>query len=144
MNRDLARLEAACAAWEGTPYCENSAIKGVGICCNAAFAEAYFEADWLPRSRYPMPNIGKTPPSKAVEFLAPWFDRVATAQPGDLLLCRNGRTSHFLILLSGGRAFHAHARAVVAPNLPTMWAKRVHSVWRPKPLDPRPSTLDPA
>ena len=133
---ELDSLEAAAASWAGTPFCENSAIKGAGVCCHAAVLEVYFEAGWLPRFRYPFAPI-RSVKLEAIHTqlaLVACFEPVAEGlEPGDMLVLNLGRTCHFMLALREGRFFHAMegVGAGIAPNLPPRWARRVAGIWRP-------------
>lgn len=142
-----AALESAATSWCGTPFCENSAKKGAGVCCHAAVAEVLFEAGIVPRFPYPFAPIKSVAPDRVDDFFAdsPHFALVYSAgeapafiHPGDVLIFRAGRTCHFMLALSGGRFFHAmeKAGAGIAPNLPPKWRQRLIRVWRPVTLNP--------
>lgn len=145
----LAALEAACRAWCGTPFCPGSAVRGAGVCCHLAVAEAYRDAGLLPRDAA-VPT-GPTDWSRHhhQSLMEPWLDGPGAAwfaaippdpallQPGDLLGFRIGRCVHHLgILLAGGRLFHAAERvgAGIAPSIPTPWRARLARAWRPRAL----------
>lgn len=145
----LFALEAACLSWCGTPFCENSAVKGAGVCCHLAVGEAYREAGLLPPDlRLPLGPAGWSR-TQGRSLMEAWLDEgegrhwfVAREpgvirQSGDLLGFRVGHCVHHLaIQLDGGRLFHAVDRvgASIAPNLPPAWAKRLARVWRPNLL----------
>lgn len=148
MDVDLvSAIEAAAASWAGTPFCENSAVKGAGVCCHLAVAEVYFEAHILPRIPVPLGPAGWSR-TQGRSLMEEWLDRgegmhwfierfPREREPGDLLGFRVGHCVHHLaILLPHGRLFHAvdRAGACIAPNLPPAWAKRLVRVWRPTML----------
>ena len=153
-SAELDRLEASAASWAGTPFCPNSAVKGVGVSCHNLPPAIYFEAGWLPR--FPVPD---GPPmhgnagcrSLMEDFLAgcPHFTDVdpqrlcqtdwrraiaAIIQAGDMVLSRPARVPHHLALaLRSGRFIHVQYRGVanIAPNLPPVWATRLARIYRP-------------
>lgn len=133
---ELAALDAAARSWAGTPFCENSAVKGAGVCCHAAVLEVYFEAEWLPRFHYPFAPIRSVTLATITTQLA-ISACFATAPegiaPGDMLILNLGRTCHFMLALPDDRFFHAMegVGAGIAPNLPPRWQRRLAGVWRP-------------
>lgn len=67
---------------------------------------------------------------------AAYFERVESpAEPGDLLCFRLGHIEHHVaILLPGGRLVHVFGThgVKIAPCIPTEWAQRIGSIWRPR------------
>lgn len=135
---ELARLEAAARAWEGTPFCANSAVLGGGVCCHRLCCELYTGAGWLPALT--VPAGAPTAQGRAmVEWLdgagSAFFSRVfGEVEPGDLLGFRiRGEIRHLGVALPGGRLAHSTIGpgATIAPNLPRPLARRLGGVWRP-------------
>lgn len=155
-------LEAAAAAWLGTPFCERSAKKGAGVCCHALPLEIYFDAGWLVRFDYPMGAPGTARVQKADDFAATGAPFVSVPlpsspsplrgnqfpdgdvprrreggegleiMPGDTLQFQLGRTSHFVLVLSD-RYIHATKAGVqYAVSLQPNWLPRLARIWRPK------------
>jgi cell wall-associated NlpC family hydrolase len=142
---ELAALEAAAASWAGTPFCENSRVKGVGVSCHFACSEIYMEAAWLPRVDVPEGprDWGRSQARSLIEewiagsgyFILAGPSRSYAIFPGDLLGFRVGTTLHHVaIALQGGRIVHAvngHG-VVIAPCIPDAWRKRLVRIWRLK------------
>ena len=148
----ITQIEQAAQSWVGTPFCENSRVKGAGVSCHFGPAEILIEAGLLPRDLL----IPTGPPgwsrSQGVSIMeafldgdgAKYFQSIdadpwpeSPLQPGDLLGFKVGRCVHHLGLrLNGTRMFHVMegCGAVIAPNIPLMWLKRMTRVWRPKGL----------
>jgi len=141
----LERLEAAAAAWEGTPFCERSAVRGAGVSCSMLCFSVYHDAGWLPDLVVPNAPVGwSRSQNRSImeEYLdhgegLEWFARVAAVdamQPGDLLGFRLGHCIHHLaILLGGGRVVSSVEQLGVriSPCLQPVWFKRLAAVWRP-------------
>ena len=153
-EQQIDRLEAVAASWVGTPFCANSAVKCVGVCCHKLVGEIYFEAGWLPRFDLPHgpPMHGCAGASSMMEdFLSasPFFrdadagrlcDIAAWAavqnlvQPGDLLLSAPARVPHHLSLaLRAGRFIHVvwGGGTDIVSDYPLVWAKRLARIYRP-------------
>lgn len=138
MNRDVINLEIAAGLWIGTPFCERSAVRGAGACCHAAVLEVLFDAGWLERFVYPIAPL-RGGARVAQHFFAhdTHFMLVSgsdDAAPGDVLQFRLGSTAHFMLRLPEGRLFHCAEKigAIIAPNLPPAWERRLANIWRPK------------
>jgi cell wall-associated NlpC family hydrolase len=135
--KSLDQLETIAATWVGTPFCEQSAVKGAGVCCHMLPLEIYFEAEWLPR--FVMPRMA--PGVASFEKTLRWFEgggaqfvtAVETAAPGDSLHFQLGRTSHFMLMLRGGRFIHtSKSGADYAEGIQPAWLKRLKRIWRVK------------
>lgn len=152
-------IERAAASWIGTPFCENSAVKGAGVCCHMGIMEVYFEAGVVPRIPLPKgpPGWSRTHGDSLMET---WLDGEGSKyfsaldsglwtpgfglMPGDLLGFKIGRCVHHIaILLPAGRMFHVHKAAAISPNIPTEYLCRLTRAWRPHHLIPDPSHLTP-
>lgn len=144
---ELAQLTAVAESWRGTPFCERSAVKGAGVCCNRLVAEILFEAGWLPRIAVPNHDI-RWARAQSRSVVAEWFDGPGAqffigsniidwdaVQAGDVLGFKIGRTLHHLVLaLPHGRFVHAPEQGVVIPpEMPPIWARRAERLWRPIP-----------
>jgi cell wall-associated NlpC family hydrolase len=142
----LAALESAAASWAGTPFCEHSAVKGAGVCCHLAVIEVYREAGFIaPDVLFPdgPVNWSRTQSRSLMEeaidgqgreWVVSVAANVSSRMPGDLLGFKVGHCVHHLaIQLPRGRIFHAVDKhgAIIAPNLPPQWAKRLARIWRP-------------
>jgi cell wall-associated NlpC family hydrolase len=139
-------LEAAAKEWEGTPFCERSAVKGAGVSCHMLAFVVYRDAGWLPDMDIPMAPVGWSRAqnhSVMEEWLdrgegRNWFERVAALdaiEPGDLLGFRLGHCIHHLaVLLSGGRVVSSveNLGARISPCLQPVWMKRMAGAWRPR------------
>jgi len=142
---EIDRLEVAARGWIGTPFCENSGVRGAGVCCHMGVAEVYFDAGWLPRMDLPKGPPGHSR-AKSESLMEPWLDDseqgrlffapVTAIWPGDLLGFRIGRCVHHLaIALRAGSIFHVVEviGATIGPTIPASWHKRLQRVWRPRP-----------
>ncbi len=135
-EQELDALESAANSWVGTPFCENSAVKGAGASCHTAVLEVLVETGWLPRElKVPFPPLR----AASVEIVSAFFKEnwryflyVKKAEPGDILHFQLGRTSHFMLSLRGGRYFHSLEKigCGIAPGFSPTFAKRLRGVWR--------------
>jgi hypothetical protein len=138
LNRDLLNLEIAAGLWVGTPFCEQSAVRGAGVCCHAVILETYFDAGWLERFAYPVAPL-RSGRRMAVQFFAGnrHFMPVNLDEfrPGDTLQFRLGPAAHFMLVLSNGY-FHCaeNVGTRIANCIQPNWLKRLTHVWRLKPL----------
>lgn len=148
MNR-IEQLEAIAASWIGTPFCENSRVKGAGVSCHFLPAEIYIEAGLLPADI----AVPTGPPgwsrNNGDSIMEKWLDsddgkkhfapvEILAIQPGDLIGFKAGRCVHHLaILLTQGRIVHCMADVGVriAPNIPAAWKVRMPRAWRPNTLN---------
>jgi cell wall-associated NlpC family hydrolase len=141
-DADIARLEDAARAWEGTPFVHNSAVRGLGVCCHRLIGSVLVDAGWLPPMEFPTgaataPRWAQT--SVMAEWFAgpgaEWFDATDDApQPGDVLLLRTGHAAHHLALvLTGDRVMHATITqgAHIRPMVPAM-RRLLVATYRPK------------
>ena len=136
----MAKIEAAAESWVGTPFCENSCIKGGGVSCHLLPAEIYFEAGAMERIPIPEGSAGWAS-SQNTSLMVDWversglFEEVKTPAAGDLLGFRLGHVVHHMgVMLSGGRMVHAvRTHGVqIASNIPGGWSKRLEKIWRLK------------
>jgi cell wall-associated NlpC family hydrolase len=151
----IERLEAAAADWNGTPFCERSAVKGAGVSCHMLAFVVYRDAGWLPEMEIPQAPVGWSRSqnrSLMEEWLdeghgRTWFRSVASMdslEPGDLLGFKIGHVVHHLgVMLSNGRIVSSVERLGVriSPCMQPVWRKRMVRVWRPiepPPLPPVP------
>jgi hypothetical protein len=144
---ELYRLNDAALSWQGTPFCERSAVRGAGVCCHRLVIEVLIEAGWLPRIEVPDGSVrwaAANTRSLIVEWFdgpgAQYFDRMqsldwSAVEPGDIVGFRLGRTLHHLALaLPNGRWTHAAegVGAVIVTEIPPAWRKRAERLWRIK------------
>lgn len=141
----IARLEAAAAAWVGTPWCDDSEVRGRGVCCHRLVAAVYREAGWLPGniaipSGAAMHARGNDRPIMREWFTGPgaeWFDVVeGDPQAGDALLIRVGHTAHHMGLrLSGDRVLSVTTRqGVRIVRNASQWLRILDSAFRPRTI----------
>lgn len=138
----LADLDHAAAAWVGTPWADDSAVRGRGACCHRLVAAIYAEAGWLP----PMPVPGGPALAAAWRDQSPmldwflsdgreWFHQVPvdTLSAGDAVLIRVRRIPyHLAILLGGQRLVHVtHEHGVRIIQASPAWIRHVDHVFRP-------------
>lgn len=144
----LERLEAAARAWEGTPFCERSAVKGAGVSCHLLCFVVYRDAGWLPDIEVPNAPVGWSR-SQNRSIMEEWLDGPAgrtwfkaagdltRLQAGDLLGFRIGHCVHHLaILLSRGQVVSSVETLGVriSPCIQPVWTKRLARAWRPLSL----------
>lgn len=148
----LAALEAAARSWIGTPFCEGTPRKGLGVSCHHTVAEVYFESGLLPRIAVP-DGPSHWSPANTRSLIEEWFDNsplflrvardltgaelVREIKPGDALGFRVvNAIHHAAIALPGRRMVHSvigHG-VLIAPNIPSAWEQRLAAVWRLKHL----------
>ena len=150
---EVQRLEAAAAAWMGTPFCPDSAVRGSGVCCHRLMAAIYADAGWLTLTNIPSGEAAHARASNTSPMLdwltgpgAMLFERRDWSYPtrfdadrtaaGDLLLVRFGAIPHHLaMVLSGGNAIHVTPQAgvtLVRNFLVRVPERRILGVWRPR------------
>ena len=153
-KEEIDRLENVAASWVQTPFCPNSAVKGVGVSCHNLPTAIYFESGWLPRFSVPdgppmhgrastrclmeeaidaCPHFADVDPERICQ--TDWRRALAEiVQPGDLVCSRPARIPHHLALaLRGGLFIHVQYRGLthIATNLPLPWACRLARIYRP-------------
>lgn len=144
-DQDLDRLEAAAAAWAGTPWCDNSQTRGRGVCCHLLMRALYVEAGWLPDLEVPIGSSRAarwSNESPILEWMrgagAQWFSEIAIGAsselPGDTIIMKVGHVPHHMgMVLRGGRVCHVTStqgvRIVAALN---QWRPRLTHIFRPR------------
>jgi cell wall-associated NlpC family hydrolase len=139
-------LTAIAETWLGTPWCANSAVKGVrgGVACHNLPRAILVEAGWLPDS-FPLvegdPNSARNQGSVMERWLdgRPEFRRLQEAclnrlHPGDVFGIRIRRCiDHLGLSLGGGRFIHVlmHKGAAIDRITDPTWSTRLLAVWRP-------------
>ncbi|MBX3747344.1 MAG: hypothetical protein KF833_18700 [Verrucomicrobiae bacterium] len=141
---DLAALRSAAEAWLGTPFADNSAVRGAGVCCHLLPVAIYRDAGWLPYIAAVPHGPAGWAAAHGRGIMEPWLDHgpgarwfapVPCAQPGDLLGFRVGRCVHHLaVMMPDGGICHAVAQlgVVIAPDIPVIWRRRMLRIWRPR------------
>lgn len=141
-DAQIEALEAAAMSWVGTPWMDNSAVRGRGVCCHLLVARVYQAAGWLPEFAMPagaaLHARGNDRPIMLEWFRGPGaalFEEVANHQPGDALLIRVGHVPHHLgLALRGGRVLHVtHRQGVRIIESAGQWERLKEHVFRPKP-----------
>lgn len=141
----LAALEAAAASWIGTPFRENSAVRGdgCGVSCHNLLAEVYFETGCIERFEVPRGRARALTNRHAAEFLAS-FD-AATAHrltpvdpaseaplPGDaLILCDARGLRHLGIALPRHEYLHVSVATGVMRSPLAEASARIIALRRP-------------
>lgn len=140
-EKELDALEASANKWIGTPWMDNSAALGRGVCCHLLLASVYFDAGWLPEMPMPqgaaMHARGNDSPIMLGWFRGPgstWFREVVTHEPGDALLLHVGHVPHHLgLALRDGRVLHVtHNQGVRIVDSNGRWEKLLANVFRPR------------
>ncbi len=141
----IAAVDAAAAAWVGTPFAPNSSARGPhgGVCCHflaaAVLCDAGFPIDFsVPTG--PM-RWGAVQSSSIIEphmdglvdrfFPVSWQEE---PQPGDVLGFRiNSCIHHLGVALTGRRMVHVlrNARTVILPIESPAFKTRLARIWRP-------------
>ena len=138
---ELDALEASAQAWVGTPWADNSAAIGRGVCCHLLLARVYHAAGWLPALEMPtgssMHARGNDRPIMLEWFRglgSEWFLEVDAHEPGDALLLHVGHVPHHLGLsLRGGRVLHVTCRqGVRIVESGGQWERLLANTFRPK------------
>lgn len=136
-------------AWIGTPFRENSAVKGAGggVSCHNLVAELYFEAGFLDRFPVPKGSVKKlrNGPHEALigyvdDFLGQRFAVVDPAEEevyvGDLIVMRDARAlCHLGVCTSRGWFTHVLPRLGVLRSMlnDATFERRITHIRRPKP-----------
>jgi cell wall-associated NlpC family hydrolase len=141
----IARLEAEAAKWVGTPWCDNSAEIGRGVCCHMLMREIYVGAGWLTDLDAPNGSAQSARWSNESPILhwmmadgSKWFDLVNMLHddllPGDTLLLKVGHTPHHMgLLLWNGRVCHVTTNqgVQIVSGLQRWWPRITHA-FRPR------------
>jgi glyoxylase-like metal-dependent hydrolase (beta-lactamase superfamily II) len=140
-DAELDRLEAAAAAWVGTPWCDNSGTIGAGACCHRLLAAVYVAAGWLPEFDLPRGISGHARGNDRPVMLEwfrtagdRWFEEVQDVQTGDALLIHVGHAPHHLgLALRDGRVLHVSTRqGVRIIQSGGQWLRLLAHAFRPK------------
>lgn len=150
-EHQLAALEAAAKAWEGTPFCEGSPLKGVAVSCQHLAAQTLMEAGLMPIVE--IPNGPTNWRGQSRSLIAEWIEQsglfldigkgktwrelITLTAPADVLgFLVGGSVHHIMLQLQSGRVFHSLSRhkACIAPAIPAEWEQRLTTIWRLKTL----------
>lgn len=144
----IAALEHEAAAWLGTPFRENSAVRGLGggVSCHNLVAELYFATGCLERFVVPTGSarsLRHGPAGLMLEYLdAQLAGRFAALtelsheaiMPGDMLAIRDGRSIvHVGVALLGGRFVHVLKGTGVLISMTRDSAYTLTAIRRPQP-----------
>lgn len=143
----IARLEAESFRWVGTPWCDNSAVLGQGVCCHLLIREVYRGAGWLPDLDVPAGSAAAAKWSNESPILdwfrgpgSRWFAELPAdadaIMPGDTLLFTCGHVPHHLgLALVGERVLHVTStRGVRIVPAVRAWRKILQHAFRPYEL----------
>ncbi|MBN8249105.1 MAG: C40 family peptidase [Verrucomicrobia bacterium] len=133
-------LQAAAAAWQGTPFAANSCSRGVGVSCQHLAAALLREGAGL---HLDPPNVDMAHAEFSDESLVePWMDGQTAfvsippgvVKPGDVLGFRLRRVVHHVgVCISPGAFVHSldGIGTVVSSLADATWRGRLRRVWRP-------------
>jgi len=139
-------LGDAARRWVGTPFRENSCVKGAGggVSCHNLAAALYFETGCMacfdvPRGR--VRDFLKTGAGNAIvdyldEHMSGRFVAIKEAPPvpGDLIVMAEGPRQHMGIVLDGGDFVHVlRFRGVMISRLDDSTYQPLVAIRRPKP-----------
>ena len=153
----LVQLAAVADQWRGTPWCANSAVRGVGVSCHNLPRSIYIECGALNEN---FPQITGSPNQAShCSIMEPFMDcqkefvrisgrpdhsLIGLLQPGDLVgLClvrdeyghrmRQRHTNHLGILLPDNWFVHVLLHKQVCWDLHNVspWVERIITAWRP-------------
>lgn len=138
---DLFRLRELGRAWIGTPFCQNSAVRGQGVSCHMLVAAVLEETGALPPRQYLQGCPGGAR-AKRRRTMEAWIDEnlpelAASTEPvaaGDVVTFTFG---HIGLLIPGERGkielLHALADngARVDDFMDATWLAKVSRCWRP-------------
>ncbi len=137
---EIALLEEEAARWVGTPWMDNSASPGVGVCCHRLVVAVYVGAGWLAAFDPPRATGGWARYAN-LSLMRTWLDsdegrarfrEVQIRQDGDLCLVKAGHVEHHLaIALPGNRYLHAPASGVEIVAGRPAFAAVLRGLWRP-------------
>ena len=139
------KLQAVAAAWAGTPFMPNAAIKGAGVSCQKLVGAIYIETGFLPAGfrvpEGPMNWNHAHTDSLLVEFMAeqPQFETIAAGfeqvQAGDMVGFKLGGCIHHcgLVLAATGRFIQCLRGPGVTFNSlrDATYLQRLEKIWRP-------------
>ncbi len=135
----VARLRAVAEGWNGTPYCQNSAVRGRqgGVSCHNLIARVLIESGALPEFTPPK-NTSRGSGVRRKRLMLEFVKTVPQLQPsteaiapGDLILFSFG---HLAVALEDGWMIHCltdEIGTVIGPWKDATWQSRVETVWRP-------------
>lgn len=139
-----AALEAAAAAWVGTPFMPNGAVRGAGVSCQKLVGEIYKACGFLPVDFKiddgPMDwgHAHTAEESLIAQFVAKQKDRMqevgAPAVAGDLVGFRiGGCIQHLGVALKDRRFVHClRPEGVMIRRLDdATYMRRIEKIWRP-------------
>lgn len=142
-DADIARLEEAAMKWVGTPWCDNSAVVGRGVCCHLLMREVYRDAGWLPGLEVPLGSAQAARWSNESPILAwlrgpgsQWFTEAPGDElmTGDTILLRCGHVPHHMgLVLADDRVLHVtSSQGVQAVPAIRAWRRLLAHIFRPR------------
>lgn len=138
MPRSESSLIDAARSWVGTPFVDNSRVKGRGVCCHFLMAEIYREAGWGDIDVPPgIASAGRwANESPVLQWLrgpgAKHFAEVEMAtEIGDLILVKTGHVyNHLAMLLDNGDVIHVTQHGVKILNSSPIFRRVVAIAFR--------------
>lgn len=130
-------LIAEAREWDGTPFHWQQAVKGKASDCKgwivcSARELGRPEADAIEAAMVG-DHRGCVHTGKLRDGLAKLFDKVAIAEPGDILLLRvGGKPQHLAMYMGNGRMMHCYFKGpsrVIEVPMGHVWWAAVDSVW---------------
>jgi cell wall-associated NlpC family hydrolase len=142
---NTAKLEAAAQHWNGTPWRDNSAVRGEGANCVGAVAGVLRDAGLA------LPDIPNGPSNWAKHqshsLMEAWLDshpeifqpvEIDDLRPGDVLGFSVGRCIHHLgVLLPGGRWIQCNSTmgTAILSTAEPVFKRRLTRAWRPNGME---------
>jgi cell wall-associated NlpC family hydrolase len=143
----ITTLETEAQSWLGTPFRNNSAVRGPGggVSCHRLASELYFATGALDRFEVPKSSaslLANGPDKALLDYLdtqlAPHFTALDPAHhtplPGDLIIMREHRVlKHLGIVLPSARFIHVFPRLGVLISLlaDSTYGNRIEAIRRP-------------
>jgi hypothetical protein len=153
-SEKITALVAAAERWRGTPFRENSAVRGPrgGVCCHMLAAHLYIETGALDAFDIPRGSTRRLLNNPADTMLA-YIDSALAGRmavpavgepviPGDMIVYRQGTTAkHIAVLLPGAEPGHGpriihvlwHCGAAFSQFDDPTYANNIVTVRRPLP-----------
>jgi hypothetical protein len=148
--RRIANLVTAAESWTGTPFYQNSCVKGEGVSCHNYFAKLYFEVRFLEPFLVPKGSIrammtGGNPigewlddhlANRLPDLLEHYQYEELQLHAGDLLGMRNkDGIWHYGIVLPDSRFTHVlrHCGVIISTLEDTTYNSRIAEIRRPQP-----------
>ena len=145
---EVERLWAIAETWLGTPWANNSEVRGArgGVACHLLIRAVLVEWGALSRD---FPRLLATPAdARRTGLFEAWLDRrpefervsgwiPQLVQPADVIgINWNGKMGHVGLSLGRGKFLHVltHSQATIDPICDPTWSARIGGIWRLRAL----------